>query len=41
VTINAKGVGVNEFQADSLLLSDYKAKLGKAVAEWLNNVGKW
>jgi hypothetical protein len=41
VTIAAKGVGVNEFQADNLLLDDYKAKLGKAVATWLNDVGKW
>ncbi|MDR3670764.1 MAG: hypothetical protein P4L36_07965 [Holophaga sp.] len=41
VAIVAKGVGVNEFQADSLLLADYKAKLGKAVAAWLNDLGKW
>jgi hypothetical protein len=41
VTIVAKGVGVSEFQADSLLLADYKAKLGKAVAAWLNDLAKW
>jgi hypothetical protein len=41
MNIVAKGVGVNEFQADSLLLADYKAKLGKAVAAWLNDLGKW
>jgi hypothetical protein len=41
MTIVAKGVGVNEFQADSLLLADYKAKLGKAVVAWLADLGKW
>jgi hypothetical protein len=41
VNIVAKGVGVNEFQADNLLLADYKAKLGKAVAAWLEDLGKW
>jgi hypothetical protein len=41
MTIVAKGVGVNEFQADQLLLSDYKNKLGKAVAAWLADLGKW
>jgi hypothetical protein len=41
MTIVAKGVGVNEFQADSLLLADYRAKLGKAVAGWLADLGKW
>jgi hypothetical protein len=41
MTIAAKGVGVNEFQADSLLLADYKAKLGKAVAAWLNDLARW
>lgn len=41
MTLNAKGVGVNEFQADSLLLADYKAKLGKAVAAWLADLGRW
>ena len=41
MTIVAKGVGVNEFQADSLLLADYKAKLGKAVAAWLNDLARW
>jgi len=41
MNIVCKGVGVNEFQADSLLLADYRAKLGKAVAAWLNDLGKW
>ena len=41
LTIVAKGVGVNEFQADSLLLADCRAKLGKAVAAWLADLGKW
>ena len=41
MTLVAKGVGVNEFQADSLLLADYRAKLGKAVAAWLADLGKW
>jgi len=41
MTIVAKGVGVNEFQADSLLLADYKAKLGKAVGAWLADLGRW
>jgi len=41
MTIVAKGVGVNEFQADSLLLADYRAKLGKAVAAWLADLAKW
>jgi len=41
VNIVCKGVGVTEFQADSLLLADYKAKLGKAVAAWLDDLGKW
>jgi hypothetical protein len=41
MTLVAKGVGVNEFQADQLLLADYKAKLGKAVAAWLDNLAKW
>lgn len=41
MTLVAKGVGVNEFQADSLLLADYRNKLGKAVAAWLADLGKW
>ena len=41
MTIVAKGVGVNEFQADTLLLADYKAKLGKAVGAWLADLGRW
>jgi hypothetical protein len=41
MTLVAKGVGVNEFQADQLLLADYRAKLGKAVAAWLDNLAKW
>jgi hypothetical protein len=41
MTLTAKGVGVNEFQADNLLLADYRAKLGKAVAAWLADLGKW
>jgi len=41
LAIVAKGVGVNEFQADSLLLADYRAKLGKAVAAWLADLAKW
>jgi hypothetical protein len=41
MNISAKGVGVTEFQADDLLLADYKAKLGKAVAAWLADMAKW
>jgi hypothetical protein len=41
MNIVAKGVGVSEFQADSLLLADYKAKLGKAVSAWLADLAKW
>lgn len=41
MTIVAKGVGVNEFQADNLLLADYRAKLGKAVGVWLADLGRW
>ena len=41
MTLNAKGVGVTEAQADALLLADYRAKLGKAVAGWLGNLGGW
>jgi len=41
VTINAKGVGINEAQADALLQADYRAKLGKAVAGWLADLGGW
>jgi hypothetical protein len=39
--INAKGVGVDTIQADDLLLADYKAKLGSAVAAWLADMAKW
>jgi hypothetical protein len=41
MSITAKGVGVTEFQADDLLLADYRAKLGKAVAAWLADLAKW
>jgi hypothetical protein len=41
MTIVAKGVGVNEFQADSLLMADYRNKLGKAVSAWLADLGRW
>jgi hypothetical protein len=41
MTLVAKGVGVNEFQADNLLLADYKNKLAKAVAAWLADLGRW
>jgi len=41
VTINAKGVGINQAQADALLQADYRAKLGKAVAGWLADLGGW
>ena len=36
----AKGVGANEFQADTLLMQDYKAKLTKTLAAWLADLGK-
>ena len=36
----AKGVGANEFQADTLLIQDYKVKLTKTVAAWLADLGK-
>lgn len=41
LTLVAKGVGINEFQAESLLMADYRNKLGKAVAAWLADVGRW
>jgi hypothetical protein len=41
LAIVAKGVGVNEFQADSLLMADYRNKLAKAVAAWLADLGRW
>ncbi len=41
MTLNAKGVGVTEAQADALLLADCRAKLGKAVAGWLAGLGGW
>jgi hypothetical protein len=43
MSIEAKGVGVNgdQGEADRRLLADYKAKLGKAVAAWLADLGKW
>lgn len=34
-TIEAKGVGTSEFQADRKLLEDYKQKLGTAISKWL------
>jgi len=33
--IEAKGVGVSEFQADQRLLKDYKAKLEGTLSQWL------
>ncbi|MBP1626141.1 MAG: hypothetical protein H6Q00_616 [Holophagaceae bacterium] len=33
--IEAKGVGVSEFQADQRLLKDYKAKLESTLGQWL------
>ena len=41
MTLVAKGVGVTEFQADNLLLADYRDKLGKAVSAWLADLGRW
>ena len=38
--VEAKGVGTSEFQADTLLLKDYKNKLTKTVGTWLANLGK-
>jgi len=38
--VEAKGVGTSEFQADTLLLRDYKAKLTKTVGAWLMDLGK-
>lgn len=38
--VEAKGVGTSEFQADTLLLKDYKAKLTKTVGTWLMDLGK-
>ena len=38
--VEAKGVGTTEFQADTLLLRDYKAKLTKTVGTWLMDLGK-
>jgi hypothetical protein len=35
----AKGVGITEFQADTLLLQDYKRKLTTAVSQWLADLG--
>jgi hypothetical protein len=37
--VEAKGVGVTEFQADTLLLQDYKRKLTTAVSQWLADLG--
>jgi len=34
-TLEAKGVGVSEFQADQRLLKDYKAKLESTLSQWL------
>jgi hypothetical protein len=34
-TLEAKGVGTSEFQAEQNLLKDFKAKLGRAVETWL------
>lgn len=36
----AKGVGVTEFQADQLLLADYRNKLARTVSAWLADLGK-
>jgi len=41
VTLVAKGVGVNEFQADSLFRKDCRDKLAKAVSAWLADLGRW
>jgi hypothetical protein len=38
--VEAKGVGTTEFQAETLLLKDYKNKLTKTVGAWLNDLGK-
>ena len=35
----AKGVGITEFQADTLLLQDYKKKLTTTVSQWLADLG--
>ncbi len=40
-TLVAKGVGVTEFQADTLLQADYRNKLAKAVSAWLADLGRW
>jgi hypothetical protein len=36
--IEAKGVGVSEFQADRALMKDYKTKLEAALGQWLENL---
>ena len=41
MTLVAKGVGVTEFQADTLLQADYRTKLAKAVSAWLADLGRW
>lgn len=41
MTLVAKGVGVNAFQADDLLLADCRAKLARAVADWLAGLARW
>ena len=38
--VEAKGVGTSEFQAETLLLKDYKNKLTKTVGAWLMDLGK-
>jgi hypothetical protein len=39
--VTVKGVGTSQDSADALALADLKAKLEKAVAAWLANLGKW
>ena len=39
ILIVAKGVGSSEFQAETLLLQDYRNKLIKAIPGWLANLG--
>ena len=40
VDVEAKGLGVSEFQAEQKLKEDFKVKLEKTFAEWLENLVK-
>jgi hypothetical protein len=40
VDIEAKGVGVSDFQAENRLKEDFKAKLEKTFSKWLENLVK-